>query len=182
MEKEIFSYVRLLSGSNGNTYGMVNFGEEVEMRFHGLFGCFAFFCFKKDPDIIFAICGVLTLVIGIYWVNVSSTSEGILASQRWYSLMNEYLTAPRLLQICLHLSLHLSFITDDKWIKKVNHIYHLPLPLAVVVLKVVLVWFVFYLLIFAVSHFSTIAVFSWAVIEATWRGCWWEEMLFLFLI
>ena len=58
MEKEIFAYARLLSGSNGNTYGMVSFGEEVEMRFHWLFGSFAIFCFKKDPDIIFAICGV----------------------------------------------------------------------------------------------------------------------------
>ena len=90
MEKEIYSYARLLSGSNGNTYGMVNFGDEVEMRFHGLFGCFAFFCFKKDPDIIFAICGVQTLVIGIYWVNVSSTSEGTFASQRCINAFSSY--------------------------------------------------------------------------------------------
>lgn len=92
MEKEIFAYVNLLSRTNGNAYGIVNLGEEVEIRFHGLFCFVALFCFVLRKTLTSSCPFVVwqTQVTGMCWVNVLFALENTLASQRLYSLTNEY--------------------------------------------------------------------------------------------
>lgn len=67
------------------------FGEEVEIRFHGLY------CFVLGKILASFLPFLMGQTSDLDQVNVLFAVESTLASQSWYSLTNDYLKASRLL-------------------------------------------------------------------------------------